>query len=263
LGRRIYGLEIRAATVDTFSTDERFQLVSLCGVLEHIADLRSSLAKIATLLQDDGYLFIAVPYVAAFGKVPPAEPFLEFALEHINFFSATSLDNLLGTAGFENVAVISQHNDFYDNHYLLALYRKAGGRVGAVDADRGAASSLQRYVAFSQEKLAPVEVLARQLVESGEPVVIWGAGSLTSRLLCDTRLGQANLRAVIDRNRNLHGKPLLGVAITGPESVREHAGATVFIASTTYAGEIKRTLLDEYGWTGRIISLAPEDIERR
>jgi FlaA1/EpsC-like NDP-sugar epimerase len=105
-------------------------------------------------------------------------------------------------------------------------------------------------------------VRARQVEESGEPVVIWGAGALTSRLLCDTRLAQVNLRAVIDRNKNLQGKSLLGVAISAPESVMQHAGATVFIASTTYAEEIKQTLLNEYGWTGRIISLALKDSEK-
>jgi SAM-dependent methyltransferase len=262
LGREIYGIEIRTEALDTLTASRSFGLVSLCGVLEHIADLKRSAGRIADLVDEDGYLFIAVPDALSFGAAPPAESFLEFALEHINFFSETSLDNLLSGAGFEKVEVTSQHNAFYDNHYLLALYRKTSRRMEAPNIDRASASSLRRYVAFSKEKLAYVEVLARQLEESGEPVVIWGAGALTSRLLCDTRLAQVNLRAVIDRNKNLQGKSLLGVAISAPESVVQHAGATVFIASTTYAEEIKQTLLNEYGWTGRIISLALKDSEK-
>ena len=262
LGREIYGIEIRTETLDTLAVGRSFGLVSLCGVLEHIADLERSAGQIADLVEEGGYLFIAVPDVLSFGAAPPAEAFLEFALEHINFFSATSLDNLLSGAGFEKVEVISQHNDFYDNHYLLAVYRKTSSRMEAPNIDRASASSLRRYVAFSKEKLAYVEVLARQLEESGEPVVIWGAGALTSRLLCDTRLAQVNLRAVIDRNKNLQGKSLLGVAISASESVVQHAGATVFIASTTYGEEINQTLLNEYGWTGRIISLALKDSEK-
>jgi SAM-dependent methyltransferase len=263
LARRTYGLDIRSGTLDGFATEERFRLVSLCGVLEHIADLTGGMAKISTLLEEGGYLFLAVPDVMSFGAAPPAEPFLEFALEHINFFSETSLDNLLRGAGFEKVEVISQHNDFYDNHYLLALYRKAGEASVAIEPDRASADSLRRYVAFSQERLAPVEAQARRLVASGEPLVIWGAGGLTSRLLCDTRLGEANIRAIVDRNKALQGKPLLGVAISAPESVREHPDATVFIASTTYAEEIRRTLVDAYGWTGRIICLAEQDTDRQ
>ena len=256
LAKKIYGLEIRSATVDAFVTDERFQLISLCGVLEHIADLRDSMEKITTLLADDGYLFIAVPDAEAFGKRPPSEPFLEFALEHINFFSAVSLDNVLTASGFEKVTVISQHNDFYDNHYLLALYRKTAKAAQRFTVDSVAADSLRSYVELSRQVLRPVEELAEQLEASGEPLLIWGAGSLTSRLLCDTRLGKANICGIIDRNRNLQGKSLLGVAITPPDSVMDHQDSTVFIASTTYASEIRNTLVEQYGWRGKIVSLA-------
>ena len=256
LAQEIYGLQIKSATVDAFVTDQRFQLISLCGVLEHIADLRSSLAKISALLAQDGYLFLAVPDVEAFGKTPPAEPFLEFALEHINFFSAASLDNVLAANGFEKVTVISQHNAFYDNHYLLALYRKTDQAAARPTVDDVAADSLRSYIARSRQVLGPVEKLAEQLEASGEPVVIWGAGSLTSRLLCDTRLGKTHICAIVDRNRNLQGKPLLGVAISAPDSVLDHPHATVFIASTTYAEEIRNTLIEQYAWRGKIVSLA-------
>ncbi|WP_426811045.1 class I SAM-dependent methyltransferase [Pseudomonas sp. WOUb67] len=256
LARKIYGLEIRSATVDVFDTDERFQLISLCGVLEHIADLRNSMEKITALLADDGYLFLAVPDAEAFGKTPPAEPFLEFALEHINFFSAASLDNLLAASGFEKVTVISQHNDFYDNHYLLALYRKTTEAEKRFTVDGVAADSLRSYVELSRQVLRPVEELAAQLEASGEPLVIWGAGSLTSRLLCDTRLNKANICSIVDRNKNLQGKSLLGVTIADPDDLTRHPGATVFIASTTYAAEIRETLIQQYGWSGRILSLA-------
>ena len=258
LARKTYGLEVRSGTIDTFATSERFGLISLCGVLEHIADLRCSMAKITGLLKEDGYLFIAVPDASSFGQAPPSEPFLEFALEHINFFSATSLDTLLCTSGFEKVSVVSQHNDFYNNCYLLALYRRTPRPAAQRANDTEAASSLRAYVHLSQKALQPVEELVAQFEKTREPLLIWGAGALTSRLLSDTRLGHTNICAIIDRNTNLQGKKLLNIPITAPESVMQHADATVFIASTTYAMEIRKTLLQQYRWGGRIISLTPE-----
>ncbi len=256
LARKTYGLNVQSASVDSFVASERFDLVSLCGVLEHIADLRRSMERISALVQDDGYLFIAVPDASSFGRAVPAEPFLEFALEHINFFSATSLDNLLRGSGFEKVTVVSQHNDFYDNSYLLALYRRVAEPSTAIASDREAASSLRAYVDLSRQGLKPVEAVAAQLVASQEPLLLWGAGALTSRLLCDTSLGQANIHGVIDRNKGLQGKTLLNTLITPPDSIGHHQGATVFIASTTYAAEIRETLLRQHAWTGRIITLA-------
>lgn len=263
LGKEVHGLEIRTGTVDAFTPAQPFGLVTLCGVLEHIADLKASVRRIADLIEEGGHLFIAVPDAVAFGASPPAEAFLEFALEHINFFSATSLDNLLRTIGFEKLDVISQHNEFYDNHYLLALYRKTSRTSESFRDDGESADSLRSYVNLSRQTLRLVEELAAQLEESAEPLLIWGAGSLTSRLLCDTRLGNANIRGIIDRNKNLQGKPLLGVTISAPESVMDHEGATIFIASTTYAEEIRNTLIRQYGWAGRIVSLAPGVTEYR
>ncbi|MHB0827796.1 class I SAM-dependent methyltransferase [Stutzerimonas nitrititolerans] len=256
LARKTYGLNIHSASMDTFTASKRFDLISLCGVLEHIADLRRSMERISALLRDDGYLFIAVPDASSFGRAVPAEPFLEFALEHINFFSATSLDNLLRACGFEKVIVASQHNDFYDNSYLLALYRRVAEPSSAIVSDSEAAPSLRAYVDLSRQGLQSVEAVAAQLVKSQEPLLLWGAGALTSRLLCDTSLGQANIRGVIDRNKGLQGKTLLNTLITPPDSIGHHQGATVFIASTTYAAEIRETLLRQHAWTGRIITLA-------
>lgn len=255
LAHKTYGLNVHTATIDTFQTSKRFRLISLCGVLEHIADLKSSMKTIASLLEDDGYVFIAVPDTLSFEKKSPSEPFLEFALEHINFFSSTSLDNLLQNCGFEPMAVISQHNTFYDNNYLLALYRKTRCPSNTLRQDRETISSLRTYIDLSRQVLHPFEQKIVQLVQSQEPLLVWGVGSLTSRLLCDTSLGQTNIQTFIDRNPGLQGRKLQGVSIAAPESVMNYQGATVLIASTTYVTEIRQALLQKYNWQGRIVSI--------
>lgn len=257
LAKEMYGLEIQATTISTFRSEEKFDLITISGVLEHIADLRDSLHKISTLLQDQGLLFVAVPDAAAFGAVPPAEPFLEFALEHINFFGPVSLDNLLRRAGLERVATESHRNDFYGNSALLALYRKSPGRNMELLADHDSVSSLIAYVDYSRQKLLPIICAVEQLVDSHEPLIIWGAGSLTSRLFCDTNLDKANILSIVDRSANLQGKKLLNVPISAPESIKENSSTTVLIASTSYASEIYRMLVDQYSWIGRIIVFSP------
>lgn len=260
LGREVYDLEIRSETVDSFTPASPFGLITLCGVLEHIADLRASVSRINALLEAGGHLFVAVPDTTAFGVTPPKEAFLEFALEHINFFTPTSLDNLLRQSGFEKVHIESQYNDFYGNNYLLALYRKTSvANVDTVIApDRLAKTSLRQYIENSHRRQLPVANIVAQLTDTGEPLIVWGAGSLTSRLLCDTRLGQANIVAVIDRNQALQGRQLLGFPIHGPEALNNYPGTTVLIASTTYASEIAEKLTGEFGWTGKILTLIDE-----
>ncbi len=256
LARQFYGLEIQSATVDTFESHDLFNLITLCGVLEHIADLRESIRKINSLLHQDGYLFIAVPDVISFGTTSPAEAFLEFALEHINFFSIVSLNNLMASEGFSKITINSHYNDFYGNNYLLAIYRKKIKSETAIQIDEKATVSIKAYIDLSKQKLEQTAQQIASLVNSQEPVIIWGAGTLTSRLLCDTNLGQANTKYIVDRNASLHGKILNGLSIKAPEIIKENLGLTIFIASTTYAAEIKNTLERQYGWTGKIITTA-------
>ena len=261
LGNDVYGLEIRSETVDTFEADNPFDLVSLCGVLEHIADLKSCMRRVGNLVEEGGHLFLAVPDAGSFGESLPNEAFLEFALEHIDFFTATSLDNLLRQSGFEAVKVESRFNDFYGNNYLYALYRKksADSATVAVEFDRVAAASLRAYVELSRQRLKPITDMVEELVRTGEPLIVWGAGALTTRLFCDTRLGDANIRVIVDRNKALHGRKLLNFPIAAPDAIESHRNATVLIASTTYAKEIAAILTKDYEWTGRIISLLPEE----
>lgn len=262
LARERYGIDVWTGTLDAFPEERPFGLVSLCGVLEHIADLDAAVQRVAELVAEDGILFVAVPDAAAFGTDLPTEAFLEFALEHINFFSATSLDNLLRKAGFEKVNVTSQYNDFYHNYYLLAVYRKTVNDSAVWVRDYVSATSLRRYVALSKQRLRPLEHILEELRVSGESVVVWGAGSLTSRLFCDTCLGQLKLAGIIDRNPQLHGKVLQGVEISAPESIVEHTDVVVLIASTTYSSEIRQSLANKYGWRGPVVSLGSEDIDR-
>lgn len=262
LGREVYGLEIKTETIDTLQLPESFDLITLCGVLEHIADLKNSLLKINALMQEGGHLFIAVPDVATFGDAPPKEAFLEFALEHINFFSATSLDNLLSEAGFTSVHVESRHNDFYGNSYLFALYRKTGieSSHSAPQTDLLAAASLHTYVTLSQQILSPTASTIGLLADSKEPLIIWGAGSLTSRLFCDTALKDTNIVGIIDRNKALHNRKLLGFPISGTQLLNDHPGVTILVASTTYADEIKSQLINEHSWQGKIITLIQDKV---
>lgn len=260
LARELYGIEVVAGTIDTYQTSETYDLVSLCGVLEHIADLDAAVRRIAALCADAGSVFIAVPDAGTFGDAPPHEPFLEFALEHINFFTRATLDDLFARHGFVPIHCETHWNDFYRNNYILGLYRRAAGHAGTSSAcvDQTGRSSVERYVAMSKARLAATVARIEPLVASREPVVIWGAGSLTARLMCTTPLRQANIVTVIDRNPQLQGKSLGGIRISPPAAISAYPDATVFIASTSYAREIAEQLVNEHHWTGKTISL-PSD----
>jgi SAM-dependent methyltransferase len=255
LARETYGISVTAATLEDFQPKQKFDLITLCGVLEHLDTLQNTASRINDLLTDDGYLFIAVPDGSSFGDAPPREPFLEFALEHINFFTAGSLDNLLLPHGFNTVASTSLWNDFYANSYLLALYQKKPGANRAILPDPTGQESLNRYIAFSNDGLSGIRKKIDALQASNEPVVIWGAGSLASRLCATTNLAECNILAFVDANSQLHGQFLLDRPIHPPTWLEQHRNTTVFITSYVYSQEISQLLIDNWQWSGQIVTM--------
>lgn len=251
LAREIYGIEVVPSALEGFDPGKRFDLISMCGVLEHLVALDQALERVAGLLAQDGHVFIAVPDAGSFGAQPPREPFLEFALEHINFFTRDSLDNLFGKHGLRRIAAVSQWNDFYANRYLLVLYGRGEQRQWL--ADPQGAESVARYVRLSQEALSSVAQKIDALVDSGVPLIVWGAGSLAQRLYATTRLPECKLIAFVDSNPQLHGIRMLDIPIHDPVWVNGHREASILVASYVYGEEIRQRLSSDFNWKSPVI----------
>ena len=252
LAQSTYGIEVVPRALDNFKPARHFDLITLCGVLEHLVSLKDTVKQISRLLANTGRLFIAVPDAASFGEREPREPFLEFALEHINFFTERSLDNLMRPHGFRLLASTSQWNDFYGNRYLLALYEHDEEKTSPTKRDETGPDSVRRYIELSNSRLNTVSRQIGTLADSREPLIVWGAGSLASRLCVTTRLPECNLLAFVDANPQLHGKALLGKPIYAPVWIDQHREATILIASYVYGTEIRNKLIEEFHWSGSI-----------
>ena len=70
----------------------------LSHVLEHVQDLRPSIAAVARLTAEGGCVYLETPDAARYAECLVA-PFQDFNTEHINHFSLGCLVNLARTAG--------------------------------------------------------------------------------------------------------------------------------------------------------------------
>jgi SAM-dependent methyltransferase len=260
LAKERYGIDIASSTLESFETEKKYQLITLCGVLEHFTDLRDKVARMASLLVPGGYLFVAVPDASRFATNRQGEPFLEFASEHVNFFTPLSLDRLLAMRGFRKIAQESAANDFYGNHQLMGLYcRESAGTLPLAASDDAAAiAAMKTYVAQGKRRLHLVDQALHPLVEAGEPVVVWGTGQLTARLLASSTMARLNIAAFVDNSRSMQGRSYFGLPVNAPSSL---AGShqTVLIASLVHAQAIQAEACRIPGFSGRIVTLPPYD----
>jgi 2-polyprenyl-3-methyl-5-hydroxy-6-metoxy-1,4-benzoquinol methylase len=250
---RLYGIEIETSPLSRHRADSPYDVILLSSVLEHLPNPLESLEQVSRSLSADGVVFVQVPDADNFGA-QLVEPYLEFSIEHINYFTATSLANLMRQGGFGPEEIRHDVLIYNGTAYpaITSLWRSnadSDPRVQVSDV-----SPIRAYVARCQEKLKDFNARLKPLIEARSDVVIWGVGSLTSRLLATTRLGEVPIAFFVDSNSAIQGKQIAGRKILAPDSLRSGVG-TVLISSYVYAEEIRRTLVDDLRFRGTIISL--------
>jgi len=255
LAKEQYDISVIPENLECYKPGNKFNLITLCGVLEHIEALKPAIDKINNLLEFNGHLFVAVPDVENFPSTELKEPFLEFALEHINFFSKTSLENIFISHGFELVTCKDEYYDFYNNHYILAIFKKIGSKSEGqtLSIDSGSISSIKSYVSNSNGLLALINKKINLLYLSQERLIVWGAGSLSARLCATTSIRETNLIGFVDRNEQIQGKSIFGKLIHHPDWIQGNRDCTILVVSSVYASSIKLELLNEYSWKGKIV----------
>lgn len=230
--RETHGLDViagdaRAAKAWTAG----FAVVSLVAVLEHLVDPGQALREIVDLLNADGILYLLVPDAARFSDHVDA-PYQEFSVEHINYFTAASLKNLLASVGLEVVVeqatVVNQSQDS-DGPAIEVLCRRSN-RPPDVHIDSGGVDDLRGYIELSAEKEAGVVARIAELAEDQSPIYVWGTGTNALHLLAASRLAECNIVAFLDSNPHYAGRRLAGRPVMGPPEV-QGLDAPILIAS--------------------------------
>ncbi len=248
--RALFDVPVVQAQAQTYGDYQSHDLVCLMAVLEHLLEPRELLNVIGPQLKPGARVLIEIPDAGAFdrpGDDRPIEPFGEFSNEHINFFSIGDINFLAKSVGLE-VERWQTVRIAYGAPGLFALLRKDCAGAAAPPADVTSTPSrsisgeaVANYVARSLAALDDVE--RRLRVACREPVLIYGAGSHTVRLMAQSPvLGGAKVLAVFDRNPHLQGHSIGGVTILRPEQIHEFAGVPVIISTFNARHEIHSAL---------------------
>ena len=230
--RETHGLDVIAGDARAARTwTSGFAVVSLVAVLEHLVDPGAALREILDLLNPDGTLYLLVPDAERFSDHVDA-PYQEFSVEHINFFTAASLRNLLSSVGLEVVveqATVVNLSDDSDGPAIEVLCRR-GDRRSTVHFDSDGVEDLRRYIARSAEIEVGVLLDIARLAEEQSPIYVWGTGTNALHLLASSRLAECNIIAFLDSNPHYAGRQLAGRLVMAPREV-QNLDAPILVAS--------------------------------
>lgn len=235
-----------------------YDVVILSHVLEHVRDVRPALARVQAMMTNGALIYVEVPDASRYAAYAWS-PFQDFNSEHINHFSPRSLDNLLRASGFRPLTrgakdILSAPGMAYPAIYSIAVRDAAVS--SAIEKDTALKSALEDYVRVSTETMQDIDARLSSHVASGRPVIVWGTGELTAKLLADTALGGANIRAFVDSNPINQGGRLRGVPILAPETLTS-GPEPIVVASILHHQSIVQAIRGR-GLENPIVALRPE-----
>lgn len=232
-----------------------YDFVVLLGVLEHIRDLRTAVDMLREQLSERGRICIAVPDAARLAIWRDA-PFQEFSTEHINFFSTISLSNLMTSNGFEDISCEPVQLDAKPSAsfpIVFGVFEKSG-HSRTILKDSETSRGLGEYIRESKRLDTELRNKIDAAITKGGPMVIWGVGTHTRRLLANGMLAEAEISAFVDSSPKFQGEALQGIPIISPVDLRGRK-ERIMISSYAFQDEIYRQIRHELALNNEIILL--------
>ena len=69
MAKKLYNIKVLPLTLSEYQSKEKFDLIILASVMEHLNELENNLSKASSLLKENGIMFISVPDADNFGRV--------------------------------------------------------------------------------------------------------------------------------------------------------------------------------------------------
>ncbi len=259
--RRLHDIEVRTATLaEHASWSEQFDVILLVGVIEHLREVPSALRIVAALLRPGGVLYCAQPDVEAFADCRNA-PYQQFSTEHINYFSQESLSRTMHAAGLEDRItwrwMIEWREGVQDSVVSGMFARPLSGSTDEKspgEREQTSREGLRRYLAQCRQQEAEIVALFDGLATERQTLLVWGAGSLTRRLLLSTALSRCTIAAFIDSNPASRETPLFGRPVIAPDELKGRS-EPILICSKAFEAEIRTMIRDQLRLSNRIITL--------
>ena len=177
LAMDLYSLETVVGTFEDFVPSNKYELLILTHVLEHIYNPLTVMKKCSSMQKKGGWGLIEAPLFERSDKFPPG--LLTF--EHVNYFSESTLCRLLHLAGYVPHMI---QKSFYSNEYpvitIIARKEDCSGIELSSDYDR-AHDVLTSYSERDKSSWKRIELKLKQKIAYGTAVhiCIYGAQVFT------------------------------------------------------------------------------------
>jgi SAM-dependent methyltransferase len=253
--RETFGVPGVAATIFSMPAEtELCDTLITTGVFEHIRDLEEAVREVRRLIRPGGRVYLEVPDASRYLPQQDA-PYQEFSVEHINYFSLTSLKNLMQQRGFATIAgghvMRKQHEITCPCVYGVF---EPSDRKAALERDTETEPGLAAYIEGCAREDARIRAVIGQALNPGEQMIVWGTGAHTLRLLATGGLDPATISVFVDSNPKYQRRTLNGIPVVSPAELKTRT-EPILISSCDFQNEIRHQAQQRLGLTNPLILL--------
>jgi len=224
--------------------ENKYDVVILSHVLEHVYDLQKTAKNLKQLLNPNGIIYIEVPDASRYPNYYVV-PFYYFDCEHINHFDINALKNLFEDADFkcstfnEREIKVSSTTPY---PAVSAIFKKEKqSSPPTIKNSDFVVNSIKKYVEISQQNSDFNKI--EELIKSKTPVLIWGAGMYTLRLLENSPLKSCFITCFMDKDFKKQGNKINNIIIKNPiEVLKSDKTSTIIVAAAIYGKEIEKEI---------------------
>jgi SAM-dependent methyltransferase len=243
IGKKNFGVKISVGSVFDDLKIGKFDFIILTHVIEHIRNLDTFIRRLYSLLNEGGHVYVEMPDAHNF-FIPKdndekfsndqKEPFLQFSVEHINYFTKISISNLMFNRGFSKVMLKSE----LSHVAVISSVWKKNNYI----KDNLVSKSLKQYVNNSKNKLKKAFSIINHLVKIKKEVYVWGAGLHTQKLLSLSNMKKIKIKAFVDVDPYYYGGKLVSRPIISPEDIINSEKLSIVISSKFFLEDIKKQI---------------------
>jgi 2-polyprenyl-3-methyl-5-hydroxy-6-metoxy-1,4-benzoquinol methylase len=219
----------------------KFDVIILTHVLEHILDVKKLLIKLYDLLNENGIIYIECPDKSKY-HVHVHAPFQEFNTEHINHFSETSFQNLSSTMRIDLIGSgsrtfkIENGKDYYACYGVFKKSNKLGGQIKKETSEK----DVYKYILESSRQFNQILKFINNVKYKN--IVLYGIGQFAYKIIKVIDRSK-NIIYVDGDSRNQH-KTIFGNKIFSPEElpILCNDNTCIIITSLISSDSIKRNI---------------------
>lgn len=196
-----------------------YDYIIVSHVLEHIYNPKEFLSNIRKHINKNGNIYIEVPNADGYLETKQSYGILqEINIEHINFFTPSSLSSFMESNGFSVEIISTGHfnlNNICDYPVIRGLFKLSES------------NKFEKYITFGKKSL---EDLESNLPNIDRSVFIYGCGQFLYKII-NILKNKYDILAIIDDNANFKDKTLLGIPIYNSEYLKGKSDIHIIITS--------------------------------